>query len=97
MIDVRTEELLPFNAAREEVPWRPHISTWHRWRLRGVRGVKLETVLIGGRRYTSREALQRFIAATTVASSGDRPVARTSRQRNAAIEAAERELTAAGI
>ena len=40
-------------------------STLHRWRLRGCRGIKLETLLIGGTRTTSAEALQRFFSATT--------------------------------
>ena len=40
-------------------------STLHRWRLRGCRGIKLETLLIGGTRTTSSEALQRFFSATT--------------------------------
>lgn len=39
-----------------------HISTLHRWRLRGVGGAKLETFKIGGKRFTSTEAIQRFIA-----------------------------------
>ena len=37
-----------------------HISTLCRWAKRGVRGVVLETLRIGGTRYTSLEALQRF-------------------------------------
>jgi hypothetical protein len=39
-----------------EVP----ISTLRRWVYQGYRGLKLETVSINGR-YTSREAIQRFI------------------------------------
>jgi len=35
----------------------------HRWALEGSRGVKLESIRIGGFRYTSAEAVQRFIAA----------------------------------
>ncbi len=37
-----------------------HVSTLHRWRLKGVRGVKLETCRRGGSRCTSLQALQRF-------------------------------------
>ena len=39
---------------------RVHISTVYRWALRGVRGVVLETIMIGGRRCTSVEAMSRF-------------------------------------
>lgn len=37
------------------------VSTIFRWAQRGVRGVKLETVTIGGAKCTSREAVRRFI------------------------------------
>jgi hypothetical protein len=60
MIDISNEFLLTISAAAKSLPSRPHISTVWRWIQRGVRGVKLETYLIGGRRFTSREALERF-------------------------------------
>ena len=64
-IDTELETLLTFDDARTAFPGdrRLSLATLHRWRLNGVRGVKLETVLIGGLRYTSREAISRFIAA----------------------------------
>ncbi|MEX2174604.1 MAG: DUF1580 domain-containing protein [Pirellulaceae bacterium] len=74
-----------------------HAATAHRWRLRGTRGCRLETILVGGIRYTSREALERFVAATTAAADGTAVPARTSAQRERAIAAAERELADAGI
>lgn len=39
--------------------------TLRHWAGRGVRGVRLETLHVGGRVYTSAEALQRFFEATT--------------------------------
>lgn len=42
---------------------RPNISTLHRWATRGVRGVRLETVAVGHVRYTSVEAVRRFLNA----------------------------------
>lgn len=62
-IDLDAEELIPFQKAAAHVPGRPCLQTLHRWRLRGARGRKLDTVLIGGIRYTSREAIRRFIDA----------------------------------
>lgn len=75
------------------------IPTIWRWRQRGVRGVRLETYMLGGRRYSTQEAHRRFVEATTLAADGPQPAttARTSRQRQAAIDRAERELDAAGI
>lgn len=71
MIDVENEHLLTMTeAARSISRGGVHVSTLHRWHLRGCRGVRLETVLIGGRRYTSKEALQRFFARVTAAADG---------------------------
>lgn len=74
-IDVPNETLIPFRDVpawtKEQLGRRIHPSTIHRWRLRGARGVKLETLLVGGTRYTSSEALNRFFAATTAAADGE--------------------------
>jgi len=61
MIDTDNEQLKLLTRAPPYVPGRPHISSLIRWASRGVKGVKLETVVIGGRRYTSIEAIGRFI------------------------------------
>ena len=37
------------------------VSTVWRWTMRGLKGIRLETFTVGGRRYTSREAFDRFI------------------------------------
>lgn len=49
-------------AAREGI--RISAKTALRWAIAGIRGVRLETVKVGGRRMTSRAAVCRFIAAT---------------------------------
>lgn len=69
-IDYQNESILTFSQAARSLPGTTHISTIHRWRLRGIRGVKLESCLIGGNRYTSKEALHRFVNATTKAADG---------------------------
>ena len=46
---------------------RPHIASCHRWRTRGIGDIKLETILIGGTRYTSEQALERFFQDSTKA------------------------------
>jgi hypothetical protein len=62
MADLLDEELHLLAKAGELLAFRLHRATPIRWADRGVRGFRLETVTIGGRRYTSREALARFIA-----------------------------------
>lgn len=96
-IDIQSENLLNFSQAAKILPGRPHISTIHRWRLRGVGGVKLESCLVGGRRFTSREALQRFASATTAAANGEPPTIHTPRQQERSIRKAEEDLARDGI
>lgn len=96
-IDPATETLVPFSAAGGAFPGErtPSRATLHRWRLRGVRGVKLETILIGGLRYTSKEAIERFIVNQN---SADAPsAAMTPAQRRTQSEAARQALAEAGI
>jgi hypothetical protein len=61
------EQLQTLAEARVATPGKPDPSTLWRWAHRGVRGVRLETILIGGRRYTSAEAMARFIERLSVA------------------------------
>jgi hypothetical protein len=92
------ETLLPYATAVERVTGqRPNPSTLHRWRIRGVKGVKCETILAGGRRMSSIPAVHRFFAGITAAADGTSPAPRTNRQREAAIARAEAELEKAGV
>lgn len=99
MIDVSCEKLISFNEATKFLPdgRRPGFSTWWRWSTKGIHGVRLETLLCGGRRCTSAEAVARFFERTTAVASGEPVPGRTSRQREAAIRHAEAECTQAGI
>lgn len=92
MIDIKNEQLLTLSEAANTLPSRPHSSTIHRWRLRGIRGQRLETLLIGGRRYTSVEALGRFFARTTIASAPAHVEGPSDRSRQSEIAAAEAEV-----
>lgn len=104
-IDPIAEKPIPFDQLPPEViPGRGgnpvHIVTLNLWRTRGVNGVKLETILIGARRCTSIEALNRFYQAVTRAADGERPMLaignRTRREKNKAVRDAMAELEAAG-
>ena len=67
MIDIETEQLVPLKEMPRCLPLRAGkpvaISTLWRWSSTGVKGVQLETVLVGGQRYSSLEAFRRFVAA----------------------------------
>jgi hypothetical protein len=58
------ERLVSLHDAARLLPGHVHISTVRRYHLYGLHGVRLETLLIAGKRWTSREALERFITAT---------------------------------
>lgn len=75
------------------------MATLYRWGQRGLSGVRLEAISVGGTVCTSREALQRFVERLCAARGlpDAQPAPRTSRQRERAVEQAEKELEAAGI
>jgi hypothetical protein len=66
MIDPQNEELISLDAAAQHqllrVNGKPTTNDLiYRWATTGVRSRVLETLMIGGRRVTSVEALRRFI------------------------------------
>lgn len=66
MIEISAEHLIPIRSVPHRLPPRDngrcvHISAVYRWVQRGVRGVHLKAVRIGGVLYTSKEALQQFV------------------------------------
>ena len=97
MIDPQTESLVSITEAAKSLPGRPNITTIWRWRNRGVRGVKLETILSGGRCFTSVEALRRFQERVTAAADGAPVPTETPRQREHAIDRAEKRAAELGV
>ncbi|HEY2588012.1 MAG TPA: DUF1580 domain-containing protein [Tepidisphaeraceae bacterium] len=93
MIDVEREELISLKQACKLPELKrdgrgPHYCTLHRWIAAG----KLETVVVGGLRMTSRAAIRRMIAR-------DNPGIPTTspRERQKQIRDAERRLAMAGV
>lgn len=66
---------------------KTHYSTVFRWATKGARGRRLETVLVGGIRYTSFEALERFLSVEPT----------SHRARISDVTLVERALEAAGF
>ncbi|MCA9120193.1 MAG: DUF1580 domain-containing protein [Planctomycetaceae bacterium] len=74
-IDI-TQKLVSFAELARALPRRRrnrpvHVSTIHRWRQRGVDGVRLEAIRIGGAWHTSWEAFARFCERLTIAKSAE--------------------------
>jgi hypothetical protein len=87
-----TETLLSPTEASRHTPGRPHVSTIWRWMTRGCRGIRLESLVCAGRRFTSIEAIARFAVATTAAADGTPAPVRTPARRERDIAEAEKEL-----
>jgi hypothetical protein len=68
MIDIMNEKLIRLEDLRDYLPSsrkgkKLGKAICFRWAGRGVRGVVLETIRVGGARLTSVEAIQRFVDA----------------------------------
>lgn len=96
-IDIESETIITVTQAARKCPSRPHVSTVWRWILNGLNGVQLESVKIGGRRFTTFEAVQRFIEATTRPDTGGASIRRTHKARLIAVEAAVEQLGNDGV
>jgi Protein of unknown function (DUF1580) len=101
MIDSAHENLISLADVPGQLPdrrggKRPHVSCVYRWAQRGIRGVRLEVLQIGGTKCTSLEALQRFFERLGAADGGETTPVRTPTQRKRAVEKADTELAAAG-
>lgn len=94
------EQLLTVREAARLFPGRRgnpiNISTIWRWMLDHRRGVQLESIIVGGVRYTSRSAIQRYIERLNPEQAAA-PSIRTATQRSRASARAARALERAGI
>ena len=97
MIDIDLETVIPLTEATKHYPGHPHVSTLWRQCTRANRyGITLETIVCGGKRMTSLEAIKRYFAANTAAANGTTVKPSTTKQRDR-IANAERELDHFGV
>lgn len=98
MIDVQSEQLIRLEDLRNFLPScrrgkKLSRAIAFRWASVGVRGVRLETIKVGGARFTSVEAIVRFVAAqnsTSIPTSGKNPGATSLSASARAAEALKR-------
>ncbi len=64
-IDYEKDDLLSIADATRNIPGHPSPRTVRSWINPGIRGVRLETILLGGRRWTSKQALKEFVDQVT--------------------------------
>ena len=57
---------------------RPNVATIWRWAVRGLRGVRLQTIRLGRYRFTTERAIERFIDQTSAVTAPQEGVPRPS-------------------
>lgn len=77
-IDLANEDVVTFAELARRVGRRranrpTHVATIHRWRLRGLNGIRLAAAKHGGIWVTTVQAYQRFVDALTRAAVGEAP------------------------
>jgi len=84
------KKLLPLLKAVESATGvRPHLSTVIRWVTKGTRGVRLEAVMLGGRRMTTVENVERFVDASSQNANNSPILPVVSNDRDTAIQRAK--------
>ncbi len=94
MIDISLEEVFPLSDAPKRCNIRRrgkplNVATFYRWAANGSRGVRLETVRVGGSLYTSLEAIRRFSERLTDPDADPRPPVRDDDDARIDAELAE--------
>ncbi|MFO0822844.1 MAG: DUF1580 domain-containing protein [Gemmataceae bacterium] len=99
IVNDTTDDLIPLSQLAKFLPpplKHVHASTATRWALRGVGNprVKIETVKIGGRRFVTRSAVERWVARLT---GGEAMQAANTLKRQQQYQDADDELAADGL
>lgn len=79
------------------LPKRPHLATIHRWVLKGIRGVRLEVLRVGGTLCTSEARLVAFFEKLTSAGHACDAQPTTTAGAKRQQRRVDAELDAAGI
>ena len=104
MVALTSENIISFSRAAklisQKLPDRRggralSTSTVYRWAKCGLKGIKLETVQVGGTAATSVEAIERFFS--RLAGDAVTTPTATAASKSRRVDAAKRELKAAGL
>ena len=85
----KKQEFVRLVDAPKHIPGRPHRNSVRRWADRGYEGIVLKSWRVGRTRFTSLEAIDEFITATTELHS--------ARAVQPAYRAAEKQLDSLGV
>ncbi len=87
MYHVLQEQSLSPAEAAKIIPGRPHRNTIQRWMTRGYDGVVLRSFRLGGKRFTTVEAVEEFVAALSAKDTlGRKPVSSAHSEAEAELD-----------
>jgi hypothetical protein len=84
--ELKNPDLIPFGEAPAHIPGRPNYITLWRWSTFGLSGVKLPTVMVGGRRFVSLAAIEKFLADVNVARATQRRAKQAAKRKPASAK-----------
>lgn len=93
------KDAMPLCRASGDIPGHPHVATLWRWAakgVRGVRGIRLSVVRVGGRTMVTPDAIEAFLAALNAADESPAPTI-TPTQRRRQAETANKILQESGL
>ena len=64
-IDPYHDTLIPLSEIAKQLPQRPSPASLWRWHSKGINGIRLEVIRVGGRLYTTARAWRTFVEHTT--------------------------------
>lgn len=101
MIDLQIESALTASAVAKLPQLRvngktKHVSQIHRYWTRGLKGIRLESVIVAGARCSSSAAVDRWLLALNGQDGTEAQPARTPARRTKSHQRAEKELASAG-
>lgn len=101
VIDLQIESALTASAVARLPQLRrngksPHLSQVHRWWANGLKGHRLESIVVAGTRCSTSEAVDRWIAALSSQGSAGVQHSRTPLRRQRDHERADKLLTSEG-
>jgi hypothetical protein len=79
-VSMVSSNLISLREAANSIPSRPHINSVRRWILKGARGKKLDAKQVGGRWFTTHEAVQEFVDAPANVISPGRQLSASQRE-----------------
>lgn len=83
MLYANSDEFIAVNDLANHLPGRPSRATVWRWLLRGVKGHRLESTLVGGRRFVRSSSLKAWLAAINHSSPDAAQITQSQRDRTA--------------